>query len=150
MALGILGAAGIAVGAWFTLGQRAAGDATAPPAVVRKVEPATAAATSPAERGAGPEPAKVAEPEPSADPAVLPAHRVQPPAGSPATPSRLADDDKLDPAKKKPVRAAPPDLRAKPVKPKLRAEPKRPAKGQPKEQPWNDDSPFMPVATPKR
>jgi hypothetical protein len=39
----------------------------------------------------------------------------------------------------------------KPTKPKpKRAAPSRPRKPESKEQPWNDDSPFMPVATPKR
>jgi serine/threonine-protein kinase len=151
MVFGVFAVAAIAIGAWLTLGDRAVGDAAVPPAVVRKAEPATEGTTPPAERGAEPASANAAAPEPTADPATPPAHAVQPSGGGQATPSRPGDDDKLDPAKKKPVRAAQPDPRPKPVvKPKLRVEPKRPVKGQPKEQPWNDDSPFMPVATPKR
>jgi serine/threonine protein kinase len=68
-----------------------------------------------------------------------------------ASPPRAARKDaSLDPSKKKPAKLAPQEPRAKVVKPKVRVEPKRPAKSQPKEQPWSNDSPFMPETTLKR
>jgi len=43
-------------------------------------------------------------------------------------------------------RVAPADPRGKPARPR----PRRPSKPETKEQTWNDDSPFMPVQTPKK
>ena len=175
--LAMIGAAGAAVGVWFAVGAGGDGDAAAPAhrAVVQKAAPA-APAEAPSAAGAEPPSAPGSEP-PSADtasqsasgraggatptgtatrsgPDVDSAKRTVAP-GSPANlvpppgPAAVVDTT-ADPSKKPPAKVAPVDPRAKPVKAKPRAEPKRAPKIQPKEQPWNDDSPFMPVATPKR
>jgi serine/threonine protein kinase len=134
---------------------RAAGGATEPAAA-----PARAADSAPATRGpASGEPAKTASAPPAAAPTAAPgAPRaaaepakageparalLTPPPGSPAAAGAAGDD-----ASKKRV-----DLR-KPAKPKSRPEVKRAdpkkAKVDSKEPSWNDDSPFLPVQTPKR
>jgi hypothetical protein len=59
-----------------------------------------------------------------------------------------AEDAAADPAKRKLAAGSAPA--SKIAKPRPRIDPRRPAKSQPKEQTWNDDSPFLPVATPKR
>jgi hypothetical protein len=81
-----------------------------------------------------------------------------PPAGDPAIAAKPPDPDgdaSAEPAepKKKPTKAGVQDARAK-GKPRGRGEAKRTdarrgQKPDAKEQPWNDDSPFLPV-TPKR
>jgi serine/threonine protein kinase len=68
------------------------------------------------------------------------------PAGAPATSREIGADG----AKKRTAKVVQPDPRAKVVKPKVRPDAKRNVKSQPKEQPWSNDSPFMPEATPKR
>ena len=155
VAFALVGAAAVAGGAWFLVGR--ADQAAPSPASDRASSPAPVPVPVP---GAKPTP-PTAAPPPSAEPAPTQPAPSAPNAPSPgsepsretaqvAPPPPAADEAKPEPPKKKPVAAPVPDARAKAAKPKPRVEPKRGAKSQPKEQPWNDDSPFMPVATPKR
>jgi hypothetical protein len=91
--------------------------------------PAAGSAAEPPAKAAEP-PAKVAEPAPPAEPAA-------------ATPAEAV---KPDAAKKKPASVGLQEPHPKPAK---KSRSKRASKAEPKEQTWNDDSPFMPVATPK-
>ena len=160
--LAVVGVAGVAVGVWFTIAEH--GEAAPAPSVVQKTAPAPAAAppsaptpevetSAAAADGAPPDPTSANAPGTTgmhADPA----KQTAVPAGSAKVARPARPTPALDPAaelsKKPPARAPQPDPRAKPTKAKPRVEPKRASKIQPKEQQWNDDSPFMPVATPKR
>jgi hypothetical protein len=167
IALAVVGAAAIAGGAWFVVGRD---DSAAAPSTAStpstKPEPAKPepAEPSPTARPAPSAPEPVNTPDPAqanaagSPPATAPEPAAAPPTTPASEPSRetaqipapsAADEAKPEPPKKKPVVALP-DPRTKAAKPRPRVEPKRGVKSQPKEQPWNDDSPFMPVATPKR
>ena len=65
-------------------------------------------------------------------------------AALPKAPAAAAPASDPDGAKKRTVKGAPTDSR-KPVKPR----PRRASKPETKEQPWNADSPFLPVPTSK-
>lgn len=101
------------------------------------------------------EPAAATRPATGRPGAKLPAGRagVKPPAIE-AAGQRLAKRQPADgasAAKNRPGKTVvQQDQRAKTAKPKVRVDARRPAKPPPKEQPWNNDSPFMPVTTPKR
>ena len=172
VAFALLGAAAVAAGAWFMAGtteepaaapspttDRAHPAPSAPEPSATLTPPGVASTPSPSGAPAAPVPepnaprpggAPPSEPRPG-EPAQIapsiPAVQAKPAQIAPPLPAVQA---KPEPPKKKPVAAPVPDARAKPAKPRPRVEPKRGAKSPLKEQPWNDDSPFMPVATPKR
>jgi hypothetical protein len=145
--------------------KRAAPPETAPsptaPEPGEAAKPAADPAVAPP-AGSAAEPAKVAEPavaEPAkvAEPAVAEPAKVAEPAVAPPTPPPV--EAKPEPVKKKPASVGLQEPHPKAAKSKARGESKRTdpkradvkraSKAEPKEQTWNDDSPFMPVATPK-
>jgi hypothetical protein len=178
IALSMVGLVAVAVGAWLALGARkapavvepAAGDRTAP-SVTEPAAPSPAVMPSVGVRGetaAGDaETVQVVQPGALAGSAATTEVRAattemttesEPPsaelkqrAEAPAAGRQAAGalEHRDDGAPKKSTRAGAQDGRGKAAKPRPRVEPKRPSKPPSKERTWNDDSPFMPVATPK-
>lgn len=153
VALAVVAAASVIGALWYGFGGEPAKPSDA------AAVPTSPAATSPAGSGAAPERAASPTAEPALGGSSLPGAAEPtvpidgdggaeaPSAG--AAPAEPRSDDSSQTAKKRSVQAVQPDPRAKPLKSKGRTEPKRP-RGQAKEQqPWNDESPFMPVITPK-
>jgi len=140
---------------------------SAPPATTNTAPPTTPAAPTTVTSAASPTtndalPATSAAPTPAAPTATAvhaapPATNAAPTANSPppsAEAPAAVDRELAEPAKQKLAKGGAPATPSKAAKPaRGRVEPKRlvrPAKAAPKEQPWNDDSPFLPEPTPKR
>jgi serine/threonine protein kinase len=174
--LGVVAAAGAAVGVWLAIGaelvsetNRATVRESARPAEIApagetregdEVPTAAAPAGSPteSEAAASAEPAGPASNDSASAPQQPSSANSESTAAS-QEPTASADDpggdaSELETTKKRPVKAGLQDARTK-GKPRARSEGKRAdakrgQKPDAKEQTWNDNSPFLPVTTPKR
>jgi eukaryotic-like serine/threonine-protein kinase len=149
IAIGLVGTLGAAIGVWFAVHTTPTG--RPPDRAPTKASAGSVAPETPAPPSAAPPAA--APPATAAPEAHQPSARAPAPDAV-AAPPVPTDEPAVAPAKKKPTRAVVQDPRPKAAKPaRVRAEPKRSARGprpEPKEEPWNNDSPLLPEPTPKR
>jgi len=165
----LVGVAGIAVALWLTVGRGGANSASeaarasakaASPANADRADTANPSVPAlPAAPTTEPAAGSAAEPLSAAGSAAESVKTAEPAVEPPAQAVETSDQPKPEPETKQTSSAALQEPHTKPAKPKGRGESKKGqskrggrqgSKTETKEQQWNDDSPFMPVATPKR